>query len=105
VGTNLIAGREPLYGLGEWAARYDPGLLGLGRARLERYERSYRAVAAELAAELAEQPRQQTRMRSPALVTYIDALNRPKRRSLRTGPRRHARQAVVQETADVALAK
>jgi transposase len=28
--TNLVAGREPLYGLGEWAARFDPGLLGLG---------------------------------------------------------------------------
>ena len=28
--TNLVLGREPLYGLGEWAARYDPSLLGLG---------------------------------------------------------------------------
>jgi transposase len=28
--TNLVLGREPLYGLGEWAARYDPPLLGLG---------------------------------------------------------------------------
>jgi transposase len=27
--TNLVAGREPLYGLGEWAARFEPGLLGL----------------------------------------------------------------------------
>ena len=27
--TNLVLGREPLYGLGEWAARYDPELLGL----------------------------------------------------------------------------
>ena len=27
--TNLVIGREPLYGLGEWAARFDPGLLGL----------------------------------------------------------------------------
>lgn len=27
--TNLVVGREPLYGLGEWAARYDPALLGL----------------------------------------------------------------------------
>ena len=27
--TNLVLGREPLYGLGEWAGRYDPGLLGL----------------------------------------------------------------------------
>ncbi len=27
--TNLVLGREPLYGLGEWAARYDPNLLGL----------------------------------------------------------------------------
>jgi hypothetical protein len=28
--TNLVVGREPLYGLGEWAARFDPTLLGLG---------------------------------------------------------------------------
>ena len=27
--TNLVLGREPLYGLGEWAARFDPALLGL----------------------------------------------------------------------------
>ena len=27
--TNLLVGRQPLYGLGEWAARFDPGLLGL----------------------------------------------------------------------------
>jgi transposase len=27
--TNLVLGREPLYGLGEWAARYDAVLLGL----------------------------------------------------------------------------
>ncbi|MDN5751357.1 MAG: IS1634 family transposase, partial [Pseudonocardia sp.] len=27
--TNLLIGREPLYGLGEWAARFVPGLLGL----------------------------------------------------------------------------
>jgi len=27
--TNLVLGREPLYGIGEWAARYDPTLLGL----------------------------------------------------------------------------
>lgn len=27
--TNLVLGREPLYGLGEWAARYDPALLDL----------------------------------------------------------------------------
>jgi transposase len=27
--TNLVLGREPLYGLGEWATRYDPVLLGL----------------------------------------------------------------------------
>jgi hypothetical protein len=27
--TNLVLGREPLYGLGEWAARHHPGLLGL----------------------------------------------------------------------------
>jgi hypothetical protein len=27
--TNLVAGRQPLCGLEEWAARFDPGLLGL----------------------------------------------------------------------------
>jgi transposase len=27
--ANLVLGREPLYALGEWAARYDPALLGL----------------------------------------------------------------------------
>ena len=27
--TNLVLGREPLYGLGEWAGRHDPALLGL----------------------------------------------------------------------------
>lgn len=27
--TNLVLGREPLYGLGEWAARFEPALLGL----------------------------------------------------------------------------
>jgi len=27
--TNLVLGREPLYGLGEWPARHDPALLGL----------------------------------------------------------------------------
>jgi transposase len=33
--TNLVLGREPLYGLGEWAARYDPGLLGLTEADVD----------------------------------------------------------------------
>jgi len=28
--ANLVLGREPLYALGEWAARYDPALLGMG---------------------------------------------------------------------------
>ena len=32
--TNLVAGREPLYGLGEWAARFDPTLLGLTHAEV-----------------------------------------------------------------------
>ena len=32
--TNLVLGREPLYGLGEWAARYDPALLGLSVAEV-----------------------------------------------------------------------
>lgn len=27
--TNLLVGRQPLYGLGEWAARFDPAALGL----------------------------------------------------------------------------
>lgn len=32
--TNLVLGREPLYGLGEWAARFDPALLGLTSQQL-----------------------------------------------------------------------
>lgn len=32
--TNLVLGREPLYALGEWAARFDPALLGLSEAEL-----------------------------------------------------------------------
>jgi len=32
--TNLVLGREPLYGLGEWAGRFDPGLLGLSEVDL-----------------------------------------------------------------------
>ena len=32
--TNLVLGREPLYGLGEWATRFDPGLLGLSTGDL-----------------------------------------------------------------------
>jgi len=31
---NLLVGREPLYGIGEWAARHVPELLGLCRAQL-----------------------------------------------------------------------
>ena len=31
---NLLISREPLYGVGEWAARYVPGLLGLTPAQL-----------------------------------------------------------------------
>lgn len=33
--ANLVLGREPLYGLGEWAAPYAPVLLGLDEAELE----------------------------------------------------------------------
>jgi Domain of unknown function (DUF4277) len=32
--TNLVLGREPLYALGEWAARYDPALLGLSEVEV-----------------------------------------------------------------------
>jgi len=32
---NLLLSREPLYGLGEWAARYVPTLLGLSEAQLD----------------------------------------------------------------------
>jgi len=32
--TNLVLGREPLYALGEWAGRFDPGLLGLSEVDL-----------------------------------------------------------------------
>jgi transposase len=31
---NLLISREPIYGLGEWAARYDPALLGLSPEEL-----------------------------------------------------------------------
>jgi hypothetical protein len=31
--ANLLVGREPLYALGEWAAPFAPGLLGLAPAR------------------------------------------------------------------------
>jgi Domain of unknown function (DUF4277) len=34
--ANLVLGREPLYALGEWAARYAPGLLGLADTELGR---------------------------------------------------------------------
>src|SRR5664279_5988587 len=32
--TNLVLGREPLYGLGEWAGRHDPALFGLRTGNL-----------------------------------------------------------------------
>lgn len=32
--SNLVLGREPLYALGEWAAGYDPALLGLSDAEV-----------------------------------------------------------------------
>ena len=31
---NLLISREPLYGVGEWAARYEPHLLGLSDTQL-----------------------------------------------------------------------
>ena len=31
---NLLVSREPLYGIGEWAARYDPKPLGLSQEQL-----------------------------------------------------------------------
>ena len=34
--TNLLVGRRPLYGLGEWAARFDPALLGLAPGEVAR---------------------------------------------------------------------
>jgi transposase len=34
---NLLVSREPLYGLGEWAAAYTPDLLGLTRGQLEAF--------------------------------------------------------------------
>lgn len=33
--VNLVLGRAPLYGLGEWAADYDPALLGLSAAEAD----------------------------------------------------------------------
>lgn len=43
---NLALGRQPLYGLGAWAAGYDPGLLGLfaGEAGLCNDDRVGRAL-------------------------------------------------------------
>ena len=32
--SNLVLGREPLYALGEWAARYDPALLGMSEVEV-----------------------------------------------------------------------
>lgn len=34
--TNLLLAREPVYGIGEWAALFPPGLLGLGKSDLPR---------------------------------------------------------------------
>jgi hypothetical protein len=44
---NLCLGREPLYGLGEWAGRFEPGLLGLGADRVAALndDRTGRALA------------------------------------------------------------
>lgn len=44
---NLVLGREPVYALGEWAAPFDPGLLGLaaGEARLLNDDRVGRGLA------------------------------------------------------------
>ena len=33
--TNLLVGRQPLYGLGDWAAPFAPGLLSLAGAQVE----------------------------------------------------------------------
>ncbi len=33
--TNLLLGRAPLYGLGEWAARFAPERLGLARGEID----------------------------------------------------------------------
>jgi transposase len=33
--TNLLLGRQPLYGLGEWAARFAPGQLGLAAGEVD----------------------------------------------------------------------
>ena len=32
--TNLVLGREPLYALGEWAARFDPALLAMAESEV-----------------------------------------------------------------------
>src|SRR5680860_1731197 len=32
---NIVAGHRPVYALGEWAARYDPRVLGLGVGEAE----------------------------------------------------------------------
>src|SRR5664280_1866232 len=58
VGANLVLGREPLYGLGEWAARYDPGLLGLTEADVSGFndDRAGRALEALFDAVRGGQP-------------------------------------------------
>ena len=33
---NLLVSREPIYGVGEWAARHAPDLLGLATAEIDR---------------------------------------------------------------------
>jgi transposase len=45
---NLVLSREPLYGLGEWAARYAPDLLGLSAAEVSRLNDDRAGRAADL---------------------------------------------------------
>lgn len=51
--ANLVLGREPLYALGQWAAGYDPALLGLSDAGAINDDRVGRALDALLDADRA----------------------------------------------------
>jgi hypothetical protein len=46
--VNLLVGRRPLYGLGEWAARYDPALLGLAPGEVAAFNDDRASLLTEL---------------------------------------------------------
>ena len=69
---NLLLSREPLYGLGEWAARYAPDLFGLSAAEVSwlNDDRAGRAADRLFLAEI------------PALVLEVALLERELRRAM-----------------------